>query len=251
LIAYLFLGLMLLTIAAFVLRWFARADAADVALALRWGLVVVGAVIVVALLIAGRATIAALLGALILPLLRDRWFRGLARYWMGQRRSRPAGSGRGRDHRSAPGRTSEIATRFVTMTLDHDTGEMHGVVREGPFRGRALDDLDLAEQVSLWAVCSAEDEQSATVLEAYLDRQHGPAWREAAASAQRKRSERRSAGDMTKEEARQVLGVGTNATAEEIRRAHRELMQKYHPDHGGSPYFAAKLNQARDLLLGD
>jgi hypothetical protein len=249
-IAYLFLGLALLTAVALAVRWLARAEPADVALALRWTLLVIGAVVAIAFLVAGRSVIAAMIGTLLVPLLRDRWFRSVVAYWMGQQGARPAEqSGAARP---SGGQTSKVATRFVTMTLHHDTGEMHGVVREGAFRGRELADLDLADLVSLWRVCSAEDEQSATVLEAYLDRQHGAAWREAAATASRGRgSGRRASGDMTVEEARNVLGVGADATPEEIRRAHRELMQKLHPDHGGSTYLAAKLNQARAVLLGD
>ncbi|MGE5475076.1 MAG: DnaJ domain-containing protein [Bacteroidales bacterium] len=55
---------------------------------------------------------------------------------------------------------------------------------------------------------------------------------------------------MSVEEAREILGVGANASADEIRAAHRRLMLANHPDHGGSTWIAARINQARDLLLG-
>lgn len=61
---------------------------------------------------------------------------------------------------------------------------------------------------------------------------------------------RHAPGSMSKEEARLILGVLAEATAEEIKEAHRRLITKNHPDKGGSDYLAAKVNQARDVLLG-
>ena len=155
----------------------------------------------------------------------------------------------------SPGQASEVETRFFKMTLDHDSGVMTGLVKEGRFRGRALEDLGIEELVDLWAECRAEDAQSAAVLEAYLDRTQGEAWREAAqrdyggaGAGPRPPS---GQGAMSQEEAHEILGLEPGASPEEIHEAHRRLMQKIHPDHGGSNYLAAKINQAKARLLGE
>ena len=59
----------------------------------------------------------------------------------------------------------------------------------------------------------------------------------------------RSMQGMSEEDARSILGVGPQASSAEITAAYRRLMQRSHPDHGGSPGLAAQLNAARDRLL--
>ena len=54
---------------------------------------------------------------------------------------------------------------------------------------------------------------------------------------------------MSREEAALILGVAVHAGAKDIQEAHRRLITKNHPDVGGTDYLAAKINQARDILL--
>jgi len=151
-----------------------------------------------------------------------------------------------------PRRSSEVETEYIRMRLDHDSGTMSGMVRRGPFQGRRLDELTRAELLVLWRQCRVEDEPGANLLEAYLDRLM-PEWR---VEAQRAgtgtgggKAGPRTADTMTRAEAYEVLGLSWGAGESEIREAHRRLMLKLHPDHGGSTYLAAKLNRAREVLL--
>ncbi len=235
-IAYFILGLALLAGAVLIGRWFVGADPKVVARALRWTLIGLGVVLALFLIFAWRQVLVALLPLFLVLLLQWRALR--------QRIKAAAGP--------KPGQTSEIATRFLKMTLDHDSGVMSGEVLEGRFAGRRLEELALDELVDLWRECHAADRQSAAVLEAYLDRSQGEAWREAAgAGAGGEGTEAGAAGGvMTRDEAYGILGLEPGASEEEVRDAHRRLMQKVHPDHGGSNYLAAKINEAKDLLLG-
>jgi hypothetical protein len=157
--------------------------------------------------------------------------------------------------RKSPGQRSRVRSRHLDMTLDHDTGEMDGTVRTGRFAGEHLGGMSLAELQELYGEV-AQDAESVALIDTYLDRRF-PDWRGEGAEARSgngrdggARGGRSTAtGPMTVEEARKVLGVGSAATETEIRAAHRRLMKNLHPDQGGSTYLAAKLNEARDLLL--
>jgi DnaJ-domain-containing protein 1 len=148
------------------------------------------------------------------------------------------------------------------MELDHDSGNMEGRVLAGRFTGRELATMELRELLDLREEALALNDQSSALLDAFLDRRD-PVWREAWAARHgtgRGDGSRASNGSgrggrngrtaMGREEALQVLGLAEGATEEEIRAAHRRMMKNYHPDHGGSDYLAAKINQAKDVLLG-
>jgi DnaJ-like protein len=151
------------------------------------------------------------------------------------------------------GQTSRVETDFLRMTLDHDTGSMTGTVLRGRFSGMRIEELGSADLLALLRECRAEDEEGARLLEAYLDRLH-PEWRDElaggrAAGGSGGGARPASSGDMTVEEAYAILGLSPGADTEAIKEAHRRLMIKLHPDHGGSDYLATKINRARDVLL--
>jgi len=145
----------------------------------------------------------------------------------------------------SPGQVSRVRSAFVEMELDHDTGAMRGRILAGPHEGKSLDILDMTTLLSLLPDI---DPESRALMAAYLDRRE-PGWREHAEGGASAGAGAASAGKMTEEEAYQILGVKAGASADEIGRAHRALMKKLHPDQGGTTYLAAKINEAKDVLL--
>jgi hypothetical protein len=152
---------------------------------------------------------------------------------------------------------SSIRTRYLDMSLDHDTGAMDGEVLEGPFAGQQLSELTLPQLLRMLELYQESDARSAAVLTAYLDREH-PDWRDDAAAAGAGGAGQGSGGTgqaaargMTKDDAWSILGLEPGAGPDAVRAAHRRLMQRLHPDRGGSDYLAAQINAAKDLLLGE
>jgi hypothetical protein len=142
------------------------------------------------------------------------------------------------------GQRTETRTAFLEAWIDHATGDVGGSVLQGRFVGRTLDGLADAELLELHGEC-AHDADSIRVLEAYLDRRLGSAWRRA-----QEPPPRNPRVDMTRQEALSVLGLAEGASPDEIRAAHRRLIQRVHPDVGGSADLAARINRAKDALLG-
>jgi hypothetical protein len=145
------------------------------------------------------------------------------------------------------GRSSRVRTAFLDMELDHDSGTMRGRVLSGQYQGASLDALDRTALLNLFGEIDSDSRQ---LLAAYLDRRE-PGWREHAQGDTGAGGGARpsSSGKMTEEEAYQILGIQPGASAEEVGRAHRSLMKKLHPDQGGTTYLAARVNEAKDVLL--
>ena len=133
---------------------------------------------------------------------------------------------------------------MIEMRLDHDTGAMTGRALAGAYAGRAIEALSRPELSSLRQELRRDDPDGLNLLEAYLDRRFA-GWRE----ADQDQRQRRGSGAMSRREALEVLGLAEGAGAAEIIRAHRTLMKKFHPDHGGSTTLAARVNQAKDVLM--
>ena len=229
---YLFLGMGLLAALLLLARWFARAEPKTVITAAKWVGGALAVLLALYLVFIGRGGAALGLAALAYVLVRRARAGGFARH------TRPS-----------PGGSSGIETSYLRMSLDHESGEMDGDVLHGAFAGRTLSSLGLEELLALLAECARADEQSARLLETYLDRGPHDDWRERMAARMRA-ADAGAMGAMTPEQAREVLGVGRNATAAEIKDAHRHLMQSNHPDRGGSTYLAAEINRAKEVLLG-
>jgi hypothetical protein len=142
------------------------------------------------------------------------------------------------------GQTSQVRSAYLEMQLDHDTGAMRGRIVAGRHQGVELERLDVK---TLAGLLSEFDEESRALLMAYLDRRD-PGWSE---HAQGDPATGRAAasGKMSEQEAYQFLGLEPGAGAEAITRAHRTLMKKLHPDQGGSTYLAARINEAKEILL--
>lgn len=149
------------------------------------------------------------------------------------------------------GQQSSVRTKVLAMELDHDSGNMDGEVLTGAYEGQRLSDLTLDELVQVMEECIAAGDQSQALLEAFLDRNH-PSWRETESSADGGGGAGATAtAKMSVGEAFEILGLEPGASRKDIVSAHRRMMKQYHPDQGGSDYLAARINQAKDLLLGD
>ena len=228
-------GLCIFVAAMLLGRWFMQTDPRVLARVLRWTALGAGLALALFVLLSGRFALLLPVALLALPFLR-RWLTQ-GRMWP---RSNPT-----------PGQTSSVDTGYLEMTLDHDSGHMSGRIKHGAFAGRRLEELALDELLALLEECASADPEAAQLVEAYLDRMH-EGWRDQGAAAGDRGAGRagRGKGAMTAEEAYEILGLAPGASDDEVRDAHHRLMLKIHPDQGGSTYLAAKINQAKEILLG-
>jgi hypothetical protein len=223
------LGVVALVLLLWAASAFINADPKQFARLLRW--IGGGTALLLAafLLFRGEIAVAVPIGAFGLGLL------GWTSFW-----PTPFGA---RTQR-ATGQASRVRTAFLEMELDHDTGRMLGRVLAGGYQGASLDALDRA---TLMKLLREIDDDSRDLLAAYLDRRE-PGWREYAERDAGAGTRPAGGGKMTEDEAYQILGLQPGASMEDIRRAHRSLIKKLHPDQGGTTYLAARINEAKDVL---
>ncbi|NVK44482.1 MAG: DnaJ domain-containing protein [Oceanospirillaceae bacterium] len=210
----------------------------------KWQLVILLlALLLLFLSITGRLHWFGALFAALLPLSRYlvpllRYLPFLKRLYDHQTNSRQSG-----------GNSSRVQTAILDMSLDHDSGVMHGTILQGPLSGRTLGGLSEPEFLELLQYCRSQDAESARLLEAYLDRRFGERWRSDDPGDEQTHSPEPD-GTLSEQEAYAILGLAPGASEEAIISAHRRLMQKLHPDRGGSDYLAARINEAKERLLG-
>jgi hypothetical protein len=230
------LALAILAVLGLGIFWFLRANPSTVARWLRPVTMVAGAIGVGGLLVLGVRFLPGLLpellglAGMVATALIARWLRG-----------RPSGG----FSQPGAGQRTHVHTGFLDAWIDHATGDVGGRVLQGRFAGRTLEAMNDSDLLALHAECAA-DADSLKVLESYLDRRLGGDWRR----TQQAPPPRGPRTDMTRQEALATLGLQEGATDEEIRAAHRRLITRMHPDAGGSAELAARINRAKDVLLG-
>src|SRR4051794_19945759 len=136
---------------------------------------------------------------------------------------------------AAPPRKRAYVEPSVEIWTDSQ-GQTRGRVRRGPSRGKSLEELSREECEAQAAYCREHDPPAAVALDAYM--------------RARFRRERRNGPADGRAQALAELGLGEGATESEIHAAYRTLIKLHHPDHGGSHAKAARINQAKDLLVG-
>ncbi|WP_281413494.1 J domain-containing protein [Microvirga antarctica] len=223
-------GLAALGVVWWLSKVFVRTDTKAVAKAVKivGGVLALGAAALLGM--KGRIDMALLLGG----------FGAWALGWSGMNLSLPW-------RRSKPEDLARFRSAMIEMEVDRRSGAISGAVLAGGFTGRRLGDLDQQSLQALYGECRSLDAEGAALLEAYFDRRF-PGWREYAQGNGDTRA-RPQPGAMSKEEAYQVLGLQPGASLDEIRESYRRLMKKLHPDQGGTAHLAARVNQAREVLL--
>ncbi len=234
-IPYLLVGVVVLLVVLVGARGFVQANPAQLAQGLRAFLAGFSALASTGLLFTGRFGLALVaIGATFMAI------RAMSRAHAG------ATGGFGG---ASPGqRSSEVTTDTLSMELDHRTGDLEGEVLRGRFAGRSLASLGVSDLLELLAECQREDPRSVPLLETYLDRR-APDWRGGGAGGGEQGAGAGAQTTMDEATAWSILGLAPGASEADIKAAHRSLMTKLHPDHGGSSYLAAQLNQAKDYLL--
>ena len=241
---YFLLGLSLVAGLILMGRWLLNAEPRDILRVAKWSAITFAGGVALFVLLRGRLEWLFYAIPFLVPFLLRNW--GLMR---SIRNAAKAARG------PTPGQSTGVRTAWLAMTLDHDSGAMDGEVLRGPYTGWMLSDLDDNDLRSL-AHDLQSDPESLQIFDAWIERmrpdlagggpEDGASSRQSTGGGPRKRDD----AAMTRTVALDILGLKEGASESEIREAHRRLMMANHPDRGGSSWVAARINQAKDYLLG-
>lgn len=137
------------------------------------------------------------------------------------------------------GKKRTLKTEWVEFSVDFSSKKLNGRVLQGEFAETSLDDLSQPDVEKLLAACSA-DQKTSYLLKTYIHQRFKTGTSD---------HQSQSSGAMSREEALEILGLEGNPTEKDIKLAHKQLMQKLHPDRGGNDFLASLINRARDQLI--
>ena len=138
---------------------------------------------------------------------------------------------------------SQFRTQFLVISMNFTTGSVEGEIISGDYNGKKLSELSQDELKQLSQQYKTVDKESYVLLQAYLIRSgsnNDQAYQQYNPD---------NFNELTETEAYEILGLPNTATKDEVVKAHKRLMQRMHPDRGGSDYLAAKINAAKDQLV--
>jgi hypothetical protein len=138
---------------------------------------------------------------------------------------------------------SQFRTEFLVISINFTTGSVEGEIISGDYSGKKLRELSQDELKLLSQQYKTVDKESYVLLQAYLIRSgsnNDQAYQQYNPD---------NFNELTESEAYEILGLPNTASKDEVVKAHKRLMQRMHPDRGGSDYLAAKINAAKDQLV--
>tara|TARA_B100000809_G_scaffold37862_1_gene33118 strand:- start:50 stop:742 length:693 start_codon:yes stop_codon:yes gene_type:complete len=137
---------------------------------------------------------------------------------------------------------SQFKTKSLNVTINFSNSQMDGEVLIGDLVGKKLSELSDEQLESIATELKDIDRESYALLYAYrMRRGNAGQQNEDGFNAE-------SFNGLSESEAYEVLGLDQTASKEEVIKAHKRLVQRLHPDRGGSDYLAAKINAAKDRL---
>lgn len=202
-----------------------------------WAIKIVIAIVVIAIIVGsmtGRVPIVAGLVAAGATLAKFglRWGLPMAKMWLAKNNG-----------------NATFRSQYLIMSVNVSSGQMTGKVIKGEFAEQMLDNLSDSQLQTLQDFFSLNDKKSYYLLAAYIRSKGFAGATDNNNDSQRESTQMSSSSGVSVDEALEILGFKTMPTKKEIIDAHRRLMSKLHPDKGGSDYLAARVNQAREVLI--